>query len=310
MGRSSAWPISKAYLNYRDTERTEENLCELCASVVNTEMNILFVVAHPDDETMLCGGTFALSASRGAAAHVACLTRGEGGEVGEPPLTDREHLGEVREQEMVCAVGKLGGKSLTFLGYVDPAIGPDDKLFAPEHDPTMLAGQIVNAIEQFKIDAVITHGSNGEYGHPAHVLVHQMTLAAVAALHKGVGADLRVGPEVGERAGSPLRAESYGQTHVSAPALYTFSASFPDHPYPRLTNKDDAADIILDVTPMLDKKEAAALCHKTQNALFIRRRSEHMGRPVTVREALLTVESLHRVFGSPEDALSRMLNAE
>jgi LmbE family N-acetylglucosaminyl deacetylase len=92
--------------------------------------------------------------------------------------------------------------------------------------------------------------------------------------------------------------------------LYTFCANFPDHPYPRLANKDDAADIVLDVSSMLDRKEAAALCHKTQNPLFIRRRSQAMGRTVTVREALLTVESLHRVFGSPEDALSRMLNAE
>ncbi|MBM4424056.1 MAG: hypothetical protein FJ030_11795 [Chloroflexi bacterium] len=147
-------------------------------------MNILCVIAHPDDETILCGGTLALLASRGAAVHVACLTRGEGGELGEPPLADREHLGEVREQEMVCAVGKLGGKSLTFLGYVDPVIGPDNQLFAPEHNPTMLAGQIVNAIRQFEIDAVLTHGSNGEYGHPAHVLVHQTTLAAVTALRQ------------------------------------------------------------------------------------------------------------------------------
>jgi len=259
-------------------------------------MNILCVVAHPDDETILCGGTLALLASRGAAVHVACLTRGEGGELGDPPLADREHLGDVREQEVVCAVGKLGGKSLTFLGYVDPAVGPDEKLFAPEHNPTMLAGQIVNAIKQFEIDAVVTHGSNGEYGHPAHVLVHQMTLAAVGALRQ-------------ESADSSATRPPDHST-IRPPLLYTFCANFPDHPYPRLANKDDAADIVLDVSSMLDRKEAAALCHKTQNPLFIRRRSQAMGRTVTVREALLTVESLHRVFGSPEDALSRMLNAE
>jgi len=67
---------------------------------------------------------------------------------------------------------------------------------------------------------------------------------------------------------------------------------------------------VIDVSAMLDKKEAAALCHRTQNALFIRRRSEAMGRPVTAREAMLTVESLHRVFGSPDDALTAMLNTE
>ncbi|HLF02659.1 MAG TPA: PIG-L deacetylase family protein [Anaerolineales bacterium] len=247
-------------------------------------MNILCLVAHPDDETILCGGTLALLASRGASVHVACLTRGEGGELGEPPVADREHLGELREQEMVCAVGKLGGKSLTFLGYADPLAGPDDKLFAPEHDPMMLAGQIVSTIKQFEAEAVITHGSNGEYGHPAHSLMHQMTLIAVNSLHKETA------------------------TSLLSPALYTFSAAFPDHPYPRLLNKDDPADLILDVSSMLDKKEVAALCHKSQNALFVRRRSQQAGRQLTVREALVTVESLHRVFESPGDELSRLLS--
>ncbi len=267
-------------------------------------MNIFCLVAHPDDETILTGGVLALLTARGAAVHVACLTRGEGGDLGEPPLTDREHLGEVREQEMVCAVGKLGGKSLTFLGYTDPTVGPGEQLFAPAHNPVMLAGQIAAAIKQFKIDAVLTHGSNGEYGHPAHVLLHQMALAVMAGLHKEQGEHMAHRPPM---AGSPLPANSYGQTHVSAPLLYTFAANFPEHPRPRLANADDPADLVLDVSPVLDKKEAAALCHKTQNPLFVRRRSQELGRPVTVREALLTVESLHRLFGAPDDGLMKVL---
>ncbi len=256
-------------------------------------MNLLCLVAHPDDETILCGGTLAMLASKGVAVHVACLTRGEGGELGEPPLTDREHIGEVREQELVCAVQKLGGKSLTFLGYVDPLMKDSETLYAPEHSPTLLAGQIVSTIKQFKTDVVITHGSNGEYGHPAHLLVQQMTLAAVASLHK-------------EQLPSPSGRGVEGEGE-NRPYLYTFSASFPDHPYPRLLNKDDAADLILDVSPFLDQKESAALCHKTQTPVFVRRRSEMAGRQLTVREVMLTVESLHRVFGSEGDELMKVL---
>jgi LmbE family N-acetylglucosaminyl deacetylase len=47
--------------------------------------SLLCLVAHPDDETMLCGGTQALLAARGVETHMVCLTRGEGGELGEPP---------------------------------------------------------------------------------------------------------------------------------------------------------------------------------------------------------------------------------
>ncbi|MGH2521158.1 MAG: PIG-L deacetylase family protein [Anaerolineales bacterium] len=229
---------------------------------------LLCVVAHPDDETILCGGTLVKLASRGVALHFVSLTRGEGGEVGEPPLTDREHLGEVREQEMVCAVQKLGGRSLTFLGYADPVVGPDDQLSAPDVDSVMLAGQIANSLQQFAPQVVLTHGSDGEYGHPAHQMVHRATLAAVASL--------------GE----------------SAPLLYSFAATYPDHPYPRLTNLHDPADVVVDVSEFLEQKIAAALCHATQNALFVRRRSQEAGRQLSLREVMLTTEAFHRHWSS------------
>ena len=62
-------------------------------------MNILAFFAHPDDETMLTGGTLALLAKRGANIHYVCATRGEGGEIGEPPVTTIQELGETREKE-------------------------------------------------------------------------------------------------------------------------------------------------------------------------------------------------------------------
>jgi LmbE family N-acetylglucosaminyl deacetylase len=74
-------------------------------------------------------------------------------------------------------------------------------------------------------------------------------------------------------------------------------------------NKDDAADLILDVSPFLNQKESAALCHKTQNALFVRRRSEMAGRQLTIREVMLSVESLHRIFGSEEDELTKLFSS-
>ncbi len=233
-----------------------------------TMPSLLCLVAHPDDETLLCGGTLALLSARGVDVHVVALTRGEGGEVGEPPLTDRENLGQVREAEMVCAVGKLGGKSLTFLGYVDPTVGEGGELSAPAHDPAMLSGQIIASLKQTSAQVLLTHGSNGEYGHPAHKLMHTAALIAVASL--------------GE----------------AAPLVYSFAASYDHHPYPRLANADDPADVVVDVSGYLDRKLAAALCHVTQNALFVRRRSQEAGRPVSVREALLTEESFHRQWPS------------
>lgn len=249
-------------------------------------MNVLAFFAHPDDETMLAGGTLALLASNGASVHYLCATRGEGGELGEPPLCSRAELGKVREQEMVCAVQALGGRSLTFLDYIDPVVGPDDQLYPYTHDVTFLAGQVATTICQFQAEVVISHGSNGEYGHPAHILTNQAARVAVESLHK-------------ERLAG------------CAPALYTVGASFPAHPRPRLANPDDPADIILDVSAVIEAKTQAALCHRTQHALFVRRPSKEAGRNLSVPEVILRLESLRRAYppieGSNEDVLAAML---
>ena len=81
---------------------------------------------------------------------------------------------------------------------------------------------------------------------------------------------------------------------AAAPLVYSFAASYARHPYPRLANADDPADVVVDVSAYLEQKQAAALCHVTQNPLFVRRRSETAGRPMTVREVLLTEEAFRR----------------
>src|SRR5258708_37556465 len=91
----ASWPVSM--VQYLRTSRS------------HTMPSLLCLVVHPDDETIMCGGTLALLSARGVGVHVGALTRGEGGEMGEPPLTDRGSLGQLRESEMGCAVGKLGG---------------------------------------------------------------------------------------------------------------------------------------------------------------------------------------------------------
>jgi len=247
-------------------------------------MRIILFVAHPDDETIFAGGLTALMAERGAAVHILSATRGEGGETGEPPLCMRAELGAVREAEMRCAAEALGATTLEFLGYRDPDVGRDDTLSAFADDVEEVAARLAERIRARRPEVVLCHGTNGEYGHPAHKLVNQTARLAV---------------------------ESLG---AQAPLLYAFSADYLEHPRPRLANRDDPADFVFDVTPAFSRKVAAARCYRTQGALFVRRISRERGYPVPLEEAMLRIETLHRLVPAPDpdgsppsDAFARWL---
>ena len=99
-----------------------------------SEAVMLFVHAHPDDETTATGATMAYYAKKGAKVYLLTLTRGEMGEVippklqhlevGKPGNSDNgEALGEYRTVELNNATAKLGVRKRFFLGE-EPATAP------------------------------------------------------------------------------------------------------------------------------------------------------------------------------------------
>lgn len=240
-----------------------------------TLRSVVCFFAHPDDETVLAGGIIALLVQQGIPVHVVCCTRGEGGELGEPPVVPRrELLGVAREAELRCAVQTLGA-SLTLLDYVDPLIGPDDVLEAFEADFDTLARQFADIARKRQADLVLTHGSDGEYGHPAHQLVNRAVLRGI--------------------------------THALPDALIYSVAALVPNIEDRLWNKSEPAHLALDIRPWADVKVAAMECHVSQHALFKRRKNLQ-----TVREALRTIESVRRQWPAthgepPRDAFAQLL---
>jgi len=228
---------------------------------------VLCVVSHPDDETMLTGGTLAMLAKRGLEIHVLCATRGQGGEPGDPPIVERTQLGATREQELRCAARALGITGVHLLDYRDPPVGSKGQLFPYTHRPDELIQQITTVVRQLQPALLITHGSDGEYHHPAHILTHRAV----------------------------LEAHILGGAATTVQFLYTFCAAIPGRE-DRIFNLSDPADIVLDVTPWLLAKAEAAACHRTQHGLFFRNHPQ----ATNLLEVVRTVESLHRVW--PEEA--------
>jgi len=241
---------------------------------MRTLRSVVCYFAHPDDETVLAGGLIALLTQQNIPVHVVCATRGEGGELGDPPLAERAQLGQVREQELRCAVEMLGA-SLTILDYIDPVIDEDEVLYPFEAEFETLSKRFIDIARQQRADLLITHGGDGEYGHPAHQLVNRAVIEGARRLLPGA-------------------------------LVYTVAAhvrSIED----RLWNKSEPAHFALDIRPWGEQKIAAMECHRTQHALF--KRSKQLK---TVREALRTIESVRRAHPDthgepPDDRFARLL---
>ncbi len=219
--------------------------------------DILVISAHPDDETLFCGGTLARYARQGHVIYILETTRGEGGEAGEPPLTTRENLAAFREQEVREAARILGAHDIFFLPYVDPYMeinGIARRIDVPLQE---FAAAIDKYVRKIGPDLIITHGSNGEYGHPQHIYTHRATRLAL------------------------------GDGHTQT-ALMTWSAWHTPCDRERVLNPDDQADIVNDISAWHDIKVAAALCHKSQHAMFLR----NSGAP-SVADMVWKTEAFH-----------------
>ena len=258
---------------------------------------LLAIGAHPDDETMLAGGTLAWAARSGIAVHILCATRGEGGEVGEPPVTTQDRLGAVREAELRCAGSRLGATSVDCLPFEDPQMVPTTLDPAPPTalgriaaEPPEFEATLVAAIRRIRPDVIVTHGTNGEYGHPQHLYTNQIVRRAFIS------------------AGDATLFPDEGAPHAPA-ALYTWAAYYPtggDERLERLLNQDDPADWVLVLDDdLVDAKEAAARCHQSQMALFLRRTKSE-----PLRTLMRWQESLRRSALRPDltgDPLGEML---
>jgi LmbE family N-acetylglucosaminyl deacetylase len=131
---------------------------------------LLAVYAHPDDESFSVAGTFRRYHDEGVKTALICATAGEQGQISNPLLATHESLGQVREQELREACRIIGVQDLTLLGYHDGMLSSVDK--------TEAVGRIVYHIRRLRPQVVITFDANGDYGHPDHMVVHQLALAA------------------------------------------------------------------------------------------------------------------------------------
>jgi N-acetyl-1-D-myo-inositol-2-amino-2-deoxy-alpha-D-glucopyranoside deacetylase len=215
---------------------------------------VLFVHAHPDDESIATGATLATLVAAGAHVTVVTCTRGELGEVMPDDLADLRGdpaaLAIHRETEIAAAMNELGVTDHRFLGAPDartagllPRPYRDSGMeWGPAGTPVPVAdlhpaalcnaefAEIVSdlaaVVADVRPDAIVSYDADGGYGHPDHVRVNRAAL------------------RVARLSGIPYFAITGGSAHPEA-------ATAP-------------ADVVVDGTSVFDRKVRALEAYRSQ----------------------------------------------
>ena len=166
-----------------------------------SELSILTVHAHPDDESSKGPGTIRRYTDEGIRTTLVCCTGGEAGDILNPAM-DRpevaENLEQVRRDELALAAKIIGYDEVVYLGYRDSGM-PDSEWNAhPEAfanaDLDEAVGRLVEVIRRVKPQVIVTYPEDqSRYPHPDHLQVTAITLPAWEA-----AGDPDAYPELGE----------------------------------------------------------------------------------------------------------------
>jgi LmbE family N-acetylglucosaminyl deacetylase len=139
----------------------------------------VFFHAHPDDETLLTGGTMARLAAEGNRVVLVVATAGERG-LTDDRVSPGETLGEVRMCELQAGAAVLGCARVVGLGYADSGsdeIRPVPGTFAAA-DVGDVAARLAALLRDENAELLTIYDPRGGYGHPDHVQVHRVGAAA------------------------------------------------------------------------------------------------------------------------------------
>ncbi|PVU98510.1 hypothetical protein BB560_005655 [Smittium megazygosporum] len=125
----------------------------------NKTVNVMFVTAHPDDETMFFAPTIlALSKIPNVSIFLVCFSTG-----------NAMGMGNVRRKELTRAVAKFGIPPENLIMIDDPAF-PDDNKQA--WDPVLMSKTLEAIVLASKTDIVFTFDKQGVSGHPNHISLY------------------------------------------------------------------------------------------------------------------------------------------
>ena len=150
-------------------------------------LTLMAVHAHPDDEASTTGGILAKYAAEGIRTVLVTCTNGELGDLPTAKPGEEGHdttdVVALRMEELRESCKVLGVTHLELLGYHDSGMMGWETNDAPGSFWSMpvddAAAPLVELIERYQPDVVVTYDDFGFYGHPDHIQAHRITMAAL-----------------------------------------------------------------------------------------------------------------------------------
>jgi LmbE family N-acetylglucosaminyl deacetylase len=146
-------------------------------------LDLLFVLAHPDDESFGSGGLISWLREQDLRVGLVCATRGESGQISDPSLGTPETLGAVRERELRTAMTLAGVEPIRLLPYRDSGMdgtpeNQDPRSLVQAPREAVLA-DVIYQLRDLRPTNVVTFGPDGIYGHPDHIRIGEIATEAV-----------------------------------------------------------------------------------------------------------------------------------
>lgn len=234
-----------------------------------TTPRLMFVHAHPDDESSKGSATAARYARSGAEVVLVCATDGGAGDVLNPshPPVAPEDMVAVRARELAAAVEVIGFTRIHQLGFPDSGL-PEDLTELPQDCFADIpveesAGPLAQVIRAERPHVVVTYPPDGGYPHPDHIRVHTVTMAALrmAAESEGDMPGWQV-PRTVFGTGFPrTRAQAINDALVALDLESPF-AGWLENRDERDADRDP--NIVLDVGEFFEVRDEALRAHATQ----------------------------------------------
>jgi LmbE family N-acetylglucosaminyl deacetylase len=138
---------------------------------------IVFVHAHPDDETTQTSGSMARASAQGDRVVVVYATNGDHGDAPDD-LAEGETVVDRRRAEAEASARATGTQQVEWLGYADSGMTGWEQNGAPGAlhgaDIEDVARRVAAILDAEDADVLVGYDWHGNYGHPDHVKVHHV----------------------------------------------------------------------------------------------------------------------------------------